>query len=660
LIIGLVHNAFRVFCDDLTTRGGRVRGDESSHGGRGMNENPVVPLHLMQVAERAFDQSDNVVIVAEPVGAEVRIVAVNGAFCRAFGTTSGRAVGRTLASLAAAENGKLLAGEIADAVAERRSLRTEMRCRTDDGGAFWFGLHLMPSIDAKTGDAGTGQYHVVVLGRDITKSKAAGAQQAATQQLLARVFLGVDAAVLITSAEGQVLMNNPQSEQLFGYPPGGLVGRSTSDLIAPGSYETAVRLRNTAFANGQDYRIDSIGLRRDGSEIAVQLSSIFAHGKEAERFRIVTVRERAAGQAALATRVAGMIKLVGLEEVKAALGPRWPEVEQRAMETAQHVIKTSLGPGETFSMSSEGGFVICFADRSEEEASFTAAMIGRRIRERLVGQGEEMAALQVTAIAGTVEVPAAIEESGKPVDLSDLLERRLIARRVEIEAKARRMLAEAITETRCAMVPVQARDGSRVVAYYAEIPKPAYRTMVAAHAGLPAEEQANFDLDSATLRLAADRVQQGMLSDPVGTVFVDVDFGIFLRRAARQSYIETCRSLNPVLRQRLILVLTHLPAGIASAPLHDCAQRLRPFCRSVAFAIDEPRLALSDPVLDQAPILAIGADRITGPGSAERLGKLLATVHGKRGRLLARNVPDAPTAALLRAAGVDLLAMSEP
>jgi hypothetical protein len=377
-----------------------------------------------------------------------------------------------------------------------------------------------------------------------------------------------------------------------------------------------------------------------------------------ERFRIITSCERAVEPAAPACRVAGMIKLVGLDAVKEALGPRWPAVEQRATETAEHVIKTSLGAGETYSRSKDGGFVICFANRSEAEASFSAAVIGRRIRERLVGQGEEMATLQVTAIAGTVEVPAA-EDAGDLINLASLLERRLGARRGEIEAKAWRMLTEAMVETRCAMAPVQARDGPRVVAYFAAVPKPAYRTMVIAHGGLPAAEQASFDLDAAMLGLAADRVQQGLLTDAVGTVFIEVDFQVFQFRGATETYMETCRSLNPALRQRLILVLWHLPAGIPSSRLQQCVQRLRPFCRTVAFAIDEPQLAASDPVLDHAPIIAVSASRVTGPGSREKLGKLLATVHAKRGRLMARDVPDAPTASLLRLAGVDLVTMAE-
>jgi hypothetical protein len=161
------------------------------------------------------------------------------------------------------------------------------------------------------------------------------------------------------------------------------------------------------------------------------------------------------------------------------------------------------------------------------------------------------------------------------------------------------------------------------------------------------------------LGLAADRVQQGLLTDLVGTVFIEVDFQVFQLRGATETSIETCRSLNPALRQRLILVLWHLPAGIPSSRLQQCVQRLRPFCRTVAFAIDEPQLVASDPVLDHAPIIAISASRVTGPSSREKLGKLLATVHGKRGRLMARNVPDAPTASLLRLAGVDLVTMAE-
>ncbi len=101
----------------------------------------------------------------------------------------GRRGTRALASLAAPDNDPALTGAIAQAVAERRSLRTELRCRTADGRGFWLGLHLMPSVDD-----GSETCQFVLLGRDITEGRNAGAEQKAIQQLLARVFLCVDAA----------------------------------------------------------------------------------------------------------------------------------------------------------------------------------------------------------------------------------------------------------------------------------------------------------------------------------------------------------------------------------------------------------------------------------------------------------------------------------
>ena len=131
-----------------------------------MNASPVGPRRLIQVAARAFDESDNVVIVLEPAGepGELRIIGVNGAFCRVFATPANNAIGRTLGSLAVEDTDPTLAAAIADAVATRRSLHTQMRCRTGNGGAFWFGLHLMASPDPATGE-----HQFVLLGRDITE-----------------------------------------------------------------------------------------------------------------------------------------------------------------------------------------------------------------------------------------------------------------------------------------------------------------------------------------------------------------------------------------------------------------------------------------------------------------------------------------------------------
>ncbi len=311
-----------------------------------------------------------------------------------------------------------------------------------------------------------------------------------------------------------------------------------------------------------------------------------------------------------------MIHPVALVEVKAALGTRWADVESRAVENAEHVIRRSLHSDVTFSRAQDGGF--CHLLRRPVRGR---GLVHRRHdrpahpRAAWSAQGGDAAAMQVTAIASRVDVPAT-EDAG--IDFAALLERRLNARRQEIEARARRMLAEAVAETNCTMVPVDTRDGPRAIASYAEIPPRAYRAMIAAHAGLPVAEQQKFDLDAAMLALAADGVQQALLNQAAATAFVDVDFQVFELRSARDAYVEACRRLNPALRQHLVLVLGHLPAGLPSSRLQDCMQRLRPFCRGVGFTIEEPRLETTDPLLDHAPIIVIDAAHVMG--AEEKLG----------------------------------------
>jgi hypothetical protein len=273
--------------------------------------------------------------------------------------------------------------------------------------------------------------------------------------------------------------------------------------------------------------------------VPVQIRSVIAACRDAGPVRVITVHERGpfttAGPAST-FQVAGLIRLVGLEEVKAALGPRWPEMAERVVETAEHVITQNLVAGETFSRSQDDGFVICFAGRTEEEASFAAAVIGRRIRQRLLGFGDAMEHLQVTAIADAVEVPRPAAGEAAPVDMVELLSHRLNKRRLEIEARARRVLSETLTEARCILSPVELREATSTAAWYAALPAAAHSTLIAAHASLPAAEQPGINIDAALLGLAADRIHQGVLSDPVDTVFVDVDFEVFHSRALLTSY----------------------------------------------------------------------------------------------------------------------------
>ena len=141
----------------------------------------------------------------------------------------------------------------------------------------------------------------------------------------------------------------------------------------------------------------------------------------------------------------GRIKLVGLDEVRSALGDRWPAVAQRAMATAESVIKRHCGPHDSFSRADDTSFLMCFGTLSEEEASFRAAMIGREIRNRLIGQGEDPDNAYVRSVAAVVRFPDQRESNASfQATLLNGLDKQL----ERLEQQARQTLTDALGQRR--------------------------------------------------------------------------------------------------------------------------------------------------------------------------------------------------------------------
>lgn len=616
----------------------------------------IDPHRLMQIVADALDRSDDVLAVVEQVGPsldDLRFLGVNDAFCRMTGYSLAEVVGHPFSMLACPGTSPDLAAKLTAAIAARRSLRTEMLCANAAGKEFWFGLHLMPA-----GEAGAEGPYFVVLGRDISAQLQASQQQRAIQELLANVFLSVDAAVAIVGADGRFLMTNPQHDRLMRRPVGSLAGKPTQDCVAPEFRAPLEQARKQQFIDGKNFTIDVQALGGDGTAIALRLTSAAITRADLPRCRIVTVTELPPPPTPPDVQVAGKIKLVGLEEVRAALGPQWEAMAERALSSAEHVIQRRLGPADTYSRTQDQGFLICFAGMTEQEASFRAAMIGREIRARLIGQGEDPASTQVSAITTSVKMEG---QDRSPDTMRNLLEERLNGRRAAIEAEARQTLLDAVQSATCQLEAIHGRTGSEAVARYACLPVALERKIAAAMSVLPSGGGggADFDLDALMLSLAAERSMHDALHGTAAMILVNVSFDSFMTRSRTDRYVELCNKLDLKLRQRLVLVLSQVPPSIGRSRVLDCANRLRPFCRGVGFEVEDIELPQVDLSLTGAPIVSINAERWGGGGGMQehRLTQMLRALHTHRGRLLMRRVPSWDVATQMRGLGVDLVSV---
>jgi PAS domain S-box-containing protein len=616
-----------------------------------MRHGLLEPALLQRMLYDTLDHSDDIVVILEQVGADAMkldIVSVNDAFSRASGFGHAELIQQPLSALIAGDNDRSRWNDIVRAAQDGGSENTELLCRRKNGLTFWLGLHLMPVRDSSPP-------RFVILGRDITESRHMRQQQAAIQGLLAKVFLCVQAPVAIVSDTGVIQMANPALDDLLGHPAGGLAGKPAIDCIAPGMRQALAAARERQAENGQDYTLAARLLHTNGSEVPVEITSITVQRDDLRRFRIVTVLKLAEDVSPVAVHVAAKIKLIGLDEVKEALGARWAKVAARAMASAEHVILHRCGSRDTWSRTADASFLICFADAvTEEAAAFRAAAMAREIRRRLIGDGETETTAEVSAIAASVDLP---HVPGVSVDmLAAAIDERLSARLAQIETQARETLRHAVQTTHCRLELVRSGGTREVVAHFARLPDEQEQRIMAAYSTLPINERQGFDFDRLVLGVAAEQVISEIAVGGALLVLVNVDFEVFLDSRRTERYVVACQALDSRLRERLVLVLSGMPRGFPKSRVAECVMRLRPFCHGVGFRSDSMEAPSVEFSLLGAAIVVLHADRQT-PTDFGRLANLIESLHAHQARVLVRHFAAWEDAMPLVRLGVDLVSL---
>lgn len=394
------------------------------------------PRHARLIAD-AFDRSELLVLLVQlAVGDKggLRILTANGAFARLCDYKCQDLPGVDFLETFCTGAASGARAELLQALLEGREHECELPFARRDGQALLLGLQFIP-----TGDDSAASRPFAVMGRDITAIRIEARRGEATRGLLTNVFKVIDIAVAIVSEAGDVLLANPRCSDLLGWNHGELEGRPALDLVALACRSDVLAARQLQLVTNQDFDLRIRLQRKDGSEVGVFYHSSAVQRPDQVRYRVLTFHpERepptAVSPAALSPRgslpqqfrAAGKVRLVDLGEVRAALGTRWTEVASRVMDTAEHIVRRMLRAGDVFSRTDEQAFLISFADTSEDEASFHAAMIEREIRTRLIGSAGSS-----TTVTAVVE-----RDSYDGPSFAGLLEKRLDERRIEAEKGA--------------------------------------------------------------------------------------------------------------------------------------------------------------------------------------------------------------------------------
>jgi diguanylate cyclase (GGDEF)-like protein/PAS domain S-box-containing protein len=499
----------------------------------------------------------------------------------------------------------------------------------------------------------------------LTGTKDPKAQEyALTQQLLASVFMAVGAAVAIIATDGRFIAVNPAFAALVKRSGRSLEGRRVWDLVTGAETRLAASWSAGSEPKNSAFELDSELIRGDGSTAPVHITLTAIDQPQLRRFLIVAMREAAGAsgdhlKASDAKRpvvvVGGKIQLIGLNDVKAALGDSWPAHAERAMMLAESILRKRLAPQDHFSRTADHGFVISFAHGTETEAPARAAIIAREIRNRLIGDADDPAGSAVTAVTRSFTLEPDELEGGRP-NLS-ALEQRLDAGRAEAEQRARAELSIAMATA--TLEPEQLFDpkGQAVPIVIAALPNDLEEQIDIALATLPSSDSVDADVDVLLLTLVAETALVDIGGGRNIVYLLPVDFSVFSARKRQERYLEICRKLPDAVRQRVMLLLSGVSRSVGQGRLFHVFRLLKPFAKGVGIDLESIEIFPTDLTQYRIPLASISAEKLleAARSSVPRLNRLIRQIQLNNARLVARRVHGESERSAIVRLGADLV-----
>lgn len=270
------------------------------------------------------------------------------------------------------------------------------------------------------------------------------------------------------------------------------------------------------------------------------------------------------------TVTGGSLQLIGLEALRARVGPRWERVKDRVLMLAERLLHQHLSPHDVWLQVGPDRFLVLFADGSRAEA--VCARLVAQLQEMLLGS-EETRDIGVQARLGQVDgrqgaegesLHALLRQTGAPTPpppRPDPLASVHLAFRPVWDARHQ------VVSIYLARPWRDREDGHRLWGHE-----------TAEHWGDP---HSILALDLAMLERALEQLQDLYNNRFRCLLSLPLHFESLAVLARRRQVHALLRAVPPHLQSLLIFHLAGLPSGIPVGRLTELAYAVRPFCRAV-------------------------------------------------------------------------------
>lgn len=338
---------------------------------------------------------------------------------------------------------------------------------------------------------------------------------------------------------------------------------------------------------------------------------------------------------------AAQVKLIGLDEIREAAGPRWPRMRQRVREGSFGILSQHTGPDDVIIPAGDG-FLIMLAEGRPGDTQRRC----QEMRDALLAfyLGEDA----LKALRPEVNNRSLTAEGLTDLIASQVRDKPMVARAHGDDiAYAPVLLAREKRVGAMFAAPVQRASEGRRIVYNPEFILD----------GRHHEHRDYLELDLAVLDAALARIQ---ISDaPMG---VCVHSTTMQSRRSREAYLQWISNLHPEVRRRLIVGISEIERGTPLISITEWCSALRAQVAQVSLGFHYADHAISSVGATGAWSAGFHLPGFAGAQQDWRAQKLreqirfwARSVHGQGMRLIVHGFQDASFLDEAASLGVDML-----
>jgi hypothetical protein len=340
---------------------------------------------------------------------------------------------------------------------------------------------------------------------------------------------------------------------------------------------------------------------------------------------------------------AAQVKLIGLDEIREAAGPRWPRMGERVRQGSYAILSQHTGPNDVIIPAGDG-FLVMLAEGRPGDSQRRCQQMRDALLEFYLGE-EALAALR----------PEVQNRTLSPQGLTDLIastvhadDKPLVARSVgEDIAFAPVLLTRDHKIGAMLAAPVQRGEGGRRMVYNGEFILD----------GRHHDRKDYLELDLAVLDAALTRMRGN--TQPMG---VTVHSSTMQSRRSRETYLQWAAGLEEPVRKRLFIGIAEIERGTPLISITEWCSALRAQVAQVSLAFHYTDHAISSVGATGAWSAGFHLPAFAGAQQDRRAQKLreqiqfwTKSLRGQGMRLIVHGFQDARFLEEASALGVDML-----